>query len=128
MLKLFPSNFTPARRAGGSTVFFPNSPCPSPTPIFQQLYLALSHWDRLLAESPDLLKEHSALDVNVNGLQRSNSFNHSIDSDKIVTKSPINRRSSYPANLTVDRNMSKQTAIKIMILNDVDDDDDDDNS
>lgn len=125
MLKLFPSNLTPDRRAGGSTVFFPNSPCPSPTPIFQQLYLALSHWDRLLAESPDLmLNEPGALDVNANGLQRSNSYNHSIDSDMIVTKSPVNRRRSYPANLTVHQNITKQTAIKIRILNDLDDDDD----
>lgn len=125
MLKLFPSHLTPDRRAGGSTVFFPNSPCPSPTPIFQQLYLALSHWDRLLAESPDLsLNESSALDVNANGLQRSNSYNHSIDSDKIVINSPVNRRRSYPANLTVKRNVTKQSAIKIRILNDLDDDDD----
>lgn len=123
MLKLFPSNLTPDRR---STIFFPNSPCPSPTPIFQQLYLALSHWDRLLAESPDLLKQSSELDVNANanGLQRSNSFNHNIDSDKSGTKSPVNRRRSYPVNLTVNRNMAKQTAIKIRILNHVDDTDD----
>lgn len=78
----------------------------------------------MLAESPDLLKESSTLDSNANGLQRSNSYNHSIDSDKIVIKSPVNRRRSYPANLTVDRNMTKQTAIKIRILNDLDDDDD----
>lgn len=30
------------------------SPCPSPTPLFQQLYAAVSHWERVLAsESPD---------------------------------------------------------------------------
>lgn len=29
------------------------SPCPSPTPLFQQLYAAVSHWERVLAtESP----------------------------------------------------------------------------
>lgn len=72
-----------------------------------------------------MLNESSALDVNANGLQRSNSYNHSIDSDKIVTKSPVNRRRSYPANLTVNRNITKQTAIKIRILNELDDDDDD---
>lgn len=31
----------------------PRSPCPSPTPLFQQLYLAVAHWERVLAESPD---------------------------------------------------------------------------
>lgn len=34
-----------------------NSPCPSPTPLFQQLYAAVSHWERVLAGSPELLKE-----------------------------------------------------------------------
>lgn len=71
-----------------------------------------------------MLNETSALEVNANGLQRSSSYNHSIDSDKIVTKSPVNRRRSYPVNLTVNRNMAKQSAIKIRILNDLDDDDD----
>lgn len=34
-----------------------NSPCPSPTPTFQKLYIAVSHWERLLADSPNLLNE-----------------------------------------------------------------------
>lgn len=33
-------------------IFFPNSPCPSPTPLFQQLYMALAHFERM---SPDFL-------------------------------------------------------------------------
>lgn len=34
-----------------------NSPCPSPTPIFQKLYIAVSHWERILADSPNLLDD-----------------------------------------------------------------------
>lgn len=34
-----------------------NSPCPSPTPIFQKLYIAVSHWERILADSPNILHE-----------------------------------------------------------------------
>lgn len=33
------------------------SPCPSPTPLFHQLYAAVAHWERVLAGSPELLKE-----------------------------------------------------------------------
>lgn len=32
----------------------PRSSCPSPTPIFQQLYLAVAHWERYLRDSPEL--------------------------------------------------------------------------
>nr|XP_029723351.1 oxysterol-binding protein-related protein 8-like isoform X2 [Aedes albopictus] len=35
---------------------FRRSPCPSPTPIFQQLYLAVAHWERYLRDSPDFLR------------------------------------------------------------------------
>lgn len=40
-----------------------SSPCPSPTttPLFQQLYAAMSHWERVLADSPELLKELTVL-------------------------------------------------------------------
>lgn len=37
--------------------FTPRSPCPSPTPIFQQLYHALSHWERIMSESPEQFQE-----------------------------------------------------------------------
>lgn len=33
------------------------SPCPSPTPLFQQLYAAVSYWERMLAGSPELMRE-----------------------------------------------------------------------
>lgn len=35
----------------------PSSPCPSPTPLFQQLYAAVAHWERVLSGSPELLRE-----------------------------------------------------------------------
>lgn len=37
----------------------PNSPCPSPTPLFQHLYFALSQWERCLSDSPacDYIKD-----------------------------------------------------------------------
>ncbi|XP_058811906.1 oxysterol-binding protein-related protein 8-like isoform X2 [Topomyia yanbarensis] len=35
---------------------FPPSPCPSPTPIFQQLYLAVAHWERYLRDSPEFMR------------------------------------------------------------------------
>ncbi|XP_052868675.1 oxysterol-binding protein-related protein 8 isoform X1 [Anopheles cruzii] len=34
----------------------PRSACPSPTPIFQQLYLAVAHWERYLRDSPEVLR------------------------------------------------------------------------
>ncbi|XP_035897955.1 oxysterol-binding protein-related protein 8 isoform X2 [Anopheles stephensi] len=34
----------------------PRSACPSPTPIFQQLYLAVAHWERYLRDSPDFFR------------------------------------------------------------------------
>ncbi|XP_058455547.1 oxysterol-binding protein-related protein 8 isoform X2 [Malaya genurostris] len=36
---------------------FPHSPCPSPTPIFQQLYLAVAHWERYLRDSPEFMRQ-----------------------------------------------------------------------
>uniref|UniRef100_A0A182MUS2 Oxysterol-binding protein n=1 Tax=Anopheles culicifacies TaxID=139723 RepID=A0A182MUS2_9DIPT len=34
----------------------PRSACPSPTPIFQQLYLAVAHWERYLRDSPEFFR------------------------------------------------------------------------
>lgn len=33
------------------------SPCPSPTPLFQHLYLAVAHWERCMSDSPDFIKD-----------------------------------------------------------------------
>lgn len=67
LLKFFPSRAgTPAGK-----IFFPNSPCPSPTPLFQQLYLALAHFDRV---SPDVKRLVSKKESGNEKMQRSSSF------------------------------------------------------
>lgn len=65
LLKYLPSSTSPrpSKTLRASSVdsnhrlLFPNSPCPSPTPVFQHLYFALSQWERCLSESPDYIKE-----------------------------------------------------------------------
>ena len=56
---------TPPQSRGTSNKDFQQSvlrsQCPSPTPLFQQLYIAVSHWERVLADTPDLLKEKDKL-------------------------------------------------------------------
>lgn len=47
--------------SSGGGAFGRESPCPSPTPLFNQLYAAISHWERVLADSPEVLKEVSVL-------------------------------------------------------------------
>lgn len=53
-----------------------NSPCPSPTPIFQKLYIAVSHWERILADSPNLPNEKHRIikDLENIGTQRNRFF------------------------------------------------------
>lgn len=51
-----------------------NSPCPSPTPIFQKLYIAVSHWERILADSPNLLKEKHSIIKDLENLGTQNRF------------------------------------------------------
>lgn len=49
---------TPQRSIGGAGDDAGRcSPCPSPTPLFQQLYAAVAHWERVLSGSPELLLE-----------------------------------------------------------------------
>lgn len=86
LLKLMPSS-----RAGtpAGKIFFPNSPCPSPTPFFQKIYMALSNFDRL---SPEVVKLLPRVEE-TRPLPRRNSF-ASINSD---SRSPsYARRLSYP--------------------------------
>lgn len=88
LLKLLPSrSSTPAGK-----VFFPNSPCPSPTPFFQKIYMALAHLDRM---SPDLFRMMPRLDEG-SPLQRSNSLSSVEKSGQSPT---MNRRQSYPLGL-----------------------------
>lgn len=61
----------------------PHTPCPSPTPFFQHLYLAVAHWERCMSDSPDYIKDlfhlsttkdnkadDDQLDANANGSQK----------------------------------------------------------
>ncbi|XP_055542855.1 oxysterol-binding protein-related protein 8 isoform X2 [Wyeomyia smithii] len=92
---------------------YPRSPCPSPTPIFQQLYLAVAHWERYLRDSPEFIRhrdadqdtlspcsnddvftEHSCSDQRRNSLQVGLSPGASFDRDGAETRT---RRRSSPA-------------------------------
>lgn len=79
---------------------YPNSPCPSPTPYFQQLYLAVANWDRLMTDSPDYMKEKSPLFRDFDDgrklpiLKRAQSEYHSDNIDTNENDSLKNRRNS----------------------------------
>lgn len=83
---------------------FPNSPCPSPTPIFQQLYLALANWDRLVSESPDsrcliLQSDYTDCDSAKEKIIRSNSLASSVSNNGELIELPKIRRKSTPADI-----------------------------
>lgn len=83
LLKFFPSRAgTPAGK-----IFFPNSPCPSPTPIFQQLYMALAQYERLPPDVVGLLPDDEWV------MQKSNSFSNI--ASEAQSPSTVRRR-SYP--------------------------------
>lgn len=72
-------------------VFVPNSPCPSPTPLFQQLYLALAHYERMPADMAQLM---SKADDGKVTMHRRNSCSSAGTEEG---HSPlIRRRQSYP--------------------------------
>lgn len=78
-------------------IFFPQSPCPSPTPVFQQLYMALANFDRLTQESPDATS--TLFDFKSSPNKRSNSMSSVIA--KAEESYEINlRRQSFPLSLT----------------------------
>lgn len=54
------------------------SQCPSPTPLFQQLYVAVSHWERVLADTPELLIERHKIIKDLENIQ-TNKIYHSRD-------------------------------------------------
>jgi len=91
LLRVFVSRAATPANIG--KVFFPQSPCPSPTPIFQQLYQALGQIDRMTQESPDV---HLSVDYNKDKIvQRSSSFTN-VNETAIEPRN--NRRQSYPLN------------------------------
>lgn len=106
-------------------ILFPNSPCPSPTPIFQQLYLALANWERL-SESPDYLKfsSHSYNDdvkpeMGKEKFVRSNSVDSSnINNNQSLAKVVVPRRKSNPVEISrvsTNNEMEKQSIVQIRI-------------
>ncbi len=103
---------------------FPYSPCPSPTPIFQQLYLALAKYERMFSDSPDptmlaknekaeIVEESETLQVR----SRCNSLsstNNEMDSIKINN----GRRGSSPAHLSIEKiGKNLKPVVKIRINN-----------
>lgn len=117
-----------------------SSPCPSPTPIFQQLYQAVAYWERFLSDSPEKLRRKLSLDL---GTKFGSSLDepdetddeHSIDTSPNVenmkkrhsvyfseiteTKKFGERRKSSPAELTLSEvKNKKQNFIKIRIIDD----------
>jgi hypothetical protein len=80
-------------------IFFPNSPCPSPTPIFQQLYMALAHFERLSPDMVKLMPKHDDRKL----LQRSSSYD-SLSNDE--HSSETIRRQSYPLGKPYSRIIS----------------------
>lgn len=78
-------------------IFFPSSPCPSPTPLFQQLYQAIGQIDRMTQESPEALLTISRDKEKV--IQRSNSFTMKANENAIECVN--NRRQSYPLNISM---------------------------
>lgn len=117
-----------------------SSPCPSPLPIFQQLYHAVAYWERILTDSPDSTRKYS-LDNNL-GLKfgslddpdetdDEHSNTNSPKIDKMKKRFSVNfaeisenkkhheRRKSSPADLTSSEDKNKkQSFIKIRIVDD----------
>lgn len=96
------SNHGIGASSASKKIFFPQSPCPSPTPVFQQLYMALSHFDRLVRqESPDILK---FMNEQMSPKMRSNSMSNVIDRNNSKNDNERelmnNRRQSYPMSLS----------------------------
>ncbi|XP_070490989.1 oxysterol-binding protein-related protein 8 isoform X3 [Chironomus tepperi] len=93
LLRIFASRAATPATIGKT--FFPQSPCPSPTPLFQQLYQALGQIERMTQESPDA---YLSVDYNTEKIvQRSNSFTNVIEN---AVESGHNRRQSYPLNVS----------------------------
>lgn len=81
-------------------MFFPHSPCPSPTPtpLFQQIYQALGQIDRLTQDSPEALLSIGDVEKEKKLLQRSNSFS---SANETAVETGNNRRQSYPLNIAL---------------------------
>lgn len=115
-----------------------SSPCPSPLPVFQQLYHAVTYLERILSDSPDKCTRKYFLDNNLSlkfgSLDETDDENSSNNSPRVesmkrglsVNLSEINeikdlyqRRKSSPAELPLSEDKNKkQNFIKIRIIDD----------
>lgn len=115
------------------------SPCPSPSPIFQQLYHAVAYWERFLSDSPEKLTRKLSHDLGLkfgsldepdetddeHSIDNSPSVEnmkkrHSVNFSEITQDKKIcDRRKSSPADLTLSEDKNKkQNLIKIRIFDD----------
>lgn len=117
-----------------------SSPCPSPSPIFQQLYHAVAYCERFLSDSPEKcsrklslghlsLKFGSLDEPDETDDENSNDNSPSIENMKkrhsvnfceiTEDKKFFDRRKSSPAELTLSEDKNKkQNFIKIRIIDD----------
>lgn len=100
------------------------SQCPSPTPLFQQLYVAVAHWERVLADSPELPIERNQI---VRDLERlpAGKLCHTRDADSDYddeegsndTASPLRSRLDVfgggTSGSAVDRLMLQKNCLKL---------------
>uniref|UniRef100_A0A336KJY0 Oxysterol-binding protein n=1 Tax=Culicoides sonorensis TaxID=179676 RepID=A0A336KJY0_CULSO len=84
---------------------YPNSPCPSPTPVFQHLYFALAQWERCLSESPDYIKDLFNLSKDTDGRPRSNSM----DSFYTTITDPDNQQSNVSVTMRQSNTSRRQS-------------------
>lgn len=100
------------------------SQCPSPTPLFQQLYVAVAHWERVLADSPELPIERNQI---VRDLERlpADKLCHTRDADSDYddeegsndTASPLRSRLDVfgggTSGSAIDRLMLQKNCLKL---------------
>lgn len=94
------------------------SPCPSPTPVFQQLYLAIANYERLLSESPDSMKDNRGKNAddseNIERRSRCNSLGSTNDISTLKVDGL--RRGSSPGHISSDKiGMLVEPIVKIRI-------------
>lgn len=88
------------------------SPCPSPTPLFQQLYHAVSHWERIMADSPDeLMAEKQKLIKDLENLPKSKIYISRDDGDDTDDE-----RSNEPSPVKVSTSMVELYNTKSILL------------
>lgn len=80
----------------GKKIYFPQSPCPSPTPVFQQLYMTLNQIERLTQSTDDGITS-TVFNLKMSN-QRRNSMSSTVVNNDINERTNL-RRKSYPLSL-----------------------------